>query len=88
MLLLVEAAYTSDKAGLLKQANIKVNAVRYLVPKFKVAHALLRAASALVPTPGSLRIDKCREESVSTRHARVRAPRQAACDTRTVSFHP
>ena len=28
-----------------------------------MAHALLRAASALVPTPGPLRVNKCREES-------------------------
>ena len=31
LLLVVEAAYTSDKAGLLKQANGKVNGVRYLL---------------------------------------------------------
>ena len=31
LLLVVEAAYTSDKAGLLKQANLKVNGVRYLL---------------------------------------------------------
>jgi hypothetical protein len=31
MLLLVQAAYTNDKADLLRQANVKVNAVRYLI---------------------------------------------------------
>jgi len=41
-----------------------------------VAHELLRAASAILPTPGLINTEQLAFTRVWTRHARVRAPRQ------------
>jgi len=60
------------------QCNPRISLTRNRISNSRllcyVAHALVRAASAFVPTPGFPRANKCREESLDT-------ARRSACAT-------